>query len=140
MRVVEIGGEAVELRGTALAPLTWYDAFHDDGLYDALVSVERSSVAGAPHLPMRDVLRVAWVFASDADELAGRSRTPFRDWVAAHPAADFAALRREVAGEAADAFFPSAVKAAEKAKGEGAGAASPSRGASRGRKKAGDAA
>lgn len=105
MRTVNIGGESVELRGSALAPLTWYDAFGDDGLYDALAGIESKS-SSSPHMPMRDILRVAWVMARDADMAAGRPVLGFEAWVAAHQDVDFVELKSAVLAEAMGSFFP----------------------------------
>lgn len=114
MRTVQMGDESVELRGSALAPLTWYGAFGDDGLYDALARIEKTTPT-KPSFPMRDVLRVAWVLAHDADVAAGRAALNFDAWVAAHPAVDFVLLKEAALGEARDAFFPSVVNAAREA-------------------------
>lgn len=104
MRTVNIGGESVELRGSALAPLTWYDTFGDDGLYDALAGIE--SRGNQPHMPMRDILRVAWVMAHDADMAAGRPAPGFEEWVASHPDVDFVEVKSAVLAEAMASFFP----------------------------------
>ena len=114
MRTVKIGGADVELRGSALAPLTWYSAFGDDGLYDAMVRIEKTSPA-RPAFPMRDVLRLAWVLAHDADVAAGREPCGFEAWVASHAQVDFSVLKEAAMGEARDAFFPSVVEAARQA-------------------------
>ena len=124
MTSVEVGGETVELHGSARAPLTWYEAFHDDGLYDALLAVGTYRASGRPSMPMRDILRCAWVLARDADEAAGREPLGFRAWVDAHPQVDFTELRRAVNEEAMASFFPAAASAARR-QAEGATAAKP---------------
>ena len=116
MRTVNIGGESVELRGSALAPLTWYDAFGDDGLYDALADIE--SQGARPRMPMRDILRVAWVMARDADMAAGRPVLGFEAWVAAHPDVDFVELKSAVLAEAMGSFFPGLAEQVSRAVGQ----------------------
>lgn len=115
MTEVEVGGQTVELAGCARAPLTWYSEFKDDGLYDALLACGTHRRGRAPSMPMRDILRCAWVMAHDADEAAGRQALGFKAWVADHPSVDFTALREAVNREAMASFFPSAARAAERA-------------------------
>ncbi len=115
MTEVELGGQTVELAGCARAPLTWYAEFKDDGLYDALLACGTHRNGRNPSMPMRDILRCAWVMAHDADEAAGRQAAGFKAWVAAHPSVDFTALREAVNREAMASFFPSAARASAKA-------------------------
>lgn len=116
MRTVEIGGRKVELAGSIMAPLTWYNEFHDDGLFRALLAME-----GA-RMPMLDVLRVAWVMAHDADVAAGREAMGFDRWVSSVAGeADFSALRGEVMAESEATWFRAAAEQARAAAADAAG-------------------
>jgi hypothetical protein len=116
MQTITVGGGSVELRGTILAPLTWYNEFHDDGLFKALARVEQSPAN------MLDVLKVAWVMAHDAQVAAGGEAHGFDAWAtAAVGEADFSAIREAVMAESSATWFRRAV--------EQIGAAEPAGGA-----------
>lgn len=107
MRTVEIGGRTVELSGSILAPLTWYNQFGDDGLFQALMRVETK-------MSLLDVLKLAWVMAHDADVAAGREAMGFDRWcqdVAGE--CDFSTLREQVVAESDATWFRAAAKRIE---------------------------
>lgn len=105
MQSITIGGRTVELSGTILAPLTWYNAFHDDGLFAALARVEQSPAN------MLDVLKLTWVMAHDAAVAANQEAPGFEAWVATVAGeADFSAIRQAVMDESAGTWFRQAVE------------------------------
>ena len=114
MRSASIGGREVALGGGPLTVLTWYNAFGEDTLYDALVRVStRVGADGSPKLPMMDILRCAWAMAQTAAEADGGKREGFESWAAGLGEVDFVALRAEVEAEALASFFPSLARQAE---------------------------
>lgn len=109
MQTVNIGGKTVELSGSILAPLTYYNAFHADELFESLSRVEASAKN------MLDVLHLTWVMAHDAAVASGKEAPGFEAWCKTVAGdADFSALRDAVMAESAATWFRSAIEQLER--------------------------